>query len=138
MANRVVLGAFDGTYVLRVSTPTKNVLDTALSKQDIVFDSRWYNTLNLHQKGSCSIPSGVNNDYITLASWPALNNNPIVLCYFHHISTGYRYVTLAGGSSVSYPIRIIPTVNALMARYTGTYTINTDISLRYICFKEAM
>lgn len=52
MANRVVLGAFNGTYVLRVSRPGYNVLDPALPPERLVFDSRWAEANNCFAVGS--------------------------------------------------------------------------------------
>ncbi|QIG76836.1 hypothetical protein EVC30_007 [Rhizobium phage RHph_Y1_11] len=39
MANRVVLGAYNGTYAFRVSFPGFNVLDPALTKDQLAFSS---------------------------------------------------------------------------------------------------
>ena len=41
MANRVVIGAFDGTYVLRTSQPGNDVLNAGLTPNQLSFDSRW-------------------------------------------------------------------------------------------------
>ncbi|AGC36063.1 hypothetical protein B7L88_gp019 [Rhizobium phage RHEph10] len=51
MTNRVVLGAFDGTFVLRISKPGFNVLDTALSDANLSFDSRWSSVGKVWMKG---------------------------------------------------------------------------------------
>lgn len=55
MANRVVLGAFDGAYVLRVSRPGFNVLDPALPPEHLAFDSRWQEAGNVYMEGTFSI-----------------------------------------------------------------------------------
>lgn len=52
MANRVVLGAFDGTYVLRASRPGFNVLSTTLTTEQLAFDSRWSEAGNIFLRGS--------------------------------------------------------------------------------------
>ncbi|TKT78434.1 hypothetical protein [Aquamicrobium sp. LC103] len=54
MANRVILGAFDGTYVLRVSRPGFNVLSTGLPNESLVFDSRWVESSNIFMQGAVS------------------------------------------------------------------------------------
>lgn len=41
MANRLILGAFANTYVLRLSRPGYNVFDDGLPPEVIAFDSRW-------------------------------------------------------------------------------------------------
>ena len=41
MVDRVLLGSFDGTYVLRVSRPGYDVKNTGLSEKNLAFDSRW-------------------------------------------------------------------------------------------------
>lgn len=51
MANRVVLGAFDNDYVLRVSRPGYNVLDPNLSAKQLAFDSRWSQFTTIHSEG---------------------------------------------------------------------------------------
>lgn len=56
MANRVVIGAFDGTYVLRVSKPGYNALDPDLPSAGLVFDSRWATFAAVHQQGTISLP----------------------------------------------------------------------------------
>lgn len=52
MANRVILGEFGGDYVLRVSRPGFNVLDPALPRQNLAFDSRWPENMNIVASGT--------------------------------------------------------------------------------------
>lgn len=52
MANRVVVGAFAGTYVLRVSRPGFDVLNGGLTPEQLVFDSRWSEAGNVFLRGS--------------------------------------------------------------------------------------
>lgn len=56
MVNRTVLGAMDGTFGLKVSKPGFDVL-TSTGKQ-LVFDSRWTESLNLLMSGEMTVPSG--------------------------------------------------------------------------------
>jgi hypothetical protein len=51
MSNRLILGAFDSTFVLRVSRPGANVLDPALPVEKLAFDSRWASLAVVHQQG---------------------------------------------------------------------------------------
>lgn len=51
MVNRVVLGAFDSTFVLRASRPGFNVLTTTLTPEQIAFDSRWARAANIYASG---------------------------------------------------------------------------------------
>lgn len=51
MSNRVILGAFDSTFVLRVSRPGADVLNTALPVEQLAFDSRWASLAVIHQQG---------------------------------------------------------------------------------------
>lgn len=51
MTNRVILGAFAGTHVLRISRPGFNVQDDTLIPEQIAFDSRWASTANIIAQG---------------------------------------------------------------------------------------
>lgn len=75
MANRVVLGAFDGTYVLRVSRPGFNVLSTGLTRSQLSFDSRWPETGNELLSGSFSINT---SNTVTINFGTTLADVPIV------------------------------------------------------------
>ena len=55
MANRLILGAFNGSMVLRVSRPGYNVLDDSLPASAISFDSRWGIAANVMQTGIVSL-----------------------------------------------------------------------------------
>lgn len=57
MANRVVLGAFDNTFALRVSKPGYNVLSTTLTAKQLAFSSQWAETANTILKGSITFTS---------------------------------------------------------------------------------
>jgi hypothetical protein len=58
MANRLVLGAFDGTFVLRASVPGSDVLSTSLAPSKIAFDSRWADMMRIIQHGNVTLASG--------------------------------------------------------------------------------
>lgn len=75
MANRVVLGSFADTYVLRVSKPGFNVLDDTLSTDKVVFDSRWAETGNVMQSGTV-VPDNLGVARIDI---PNLTGDPVLL-----------------------------------------------------------
>jgi hypothetical protein len=52
MSNRLVLGSFDNTYLLRVSRPGANVLNPSLPVESLAFDSRWTNMFTVVQSGN--------------------------------------------------------------------------------------
>lgn len=56
MANRVVIGAFDGSYVLRVTKPGHNALDPNVPSTGMVYDSRWATFATIRQDGRLVIP----------------------------------------------------------------------------------
>jgi hypothetical protein len=51
MANRVVLGAFEGTFGLKISRPGFNVLSTGLTAEQVAFDSRWDDIGKIYNQG---------------------------------------------------------------------------------------
>lgn len=62
MANRMVMGAFDGTQVLRISRPGYNVLSTGLAPKYLAFDSRWDITGRILLRGSI-VMAAANTNY---------------------------------------------------------------------------
>ena len=78
MANRVVLGAFDNTYVLRISKPGFNVLDPNLSAGQLVFDSRWSEYTSVHSEGIASFAPGQS----TVAVAHDLGFRPFAMCWY--------------------------------------------------------
>lgn len=86
MANRVVVGAFAGTYVLRGSRPGFDVLNTGLTNNQLAFDSRWDEIGNVLQTGTFTVsgsgtlplrplPAGMTSPPIILAQISGSNNN---------------------------------------------------------------
>lgn len=51
MTDRIILGAFDGTYVLRASRPGFDVTNPNLPKEALAFDSRWNTVGRIVQTG---------------------------------------------------------------------------------------
>ncbi|MGO7308774.1 hypothetical protein ACCS91_33505 [Rhizobium ruizarguesonis] len=51
MSNRLVLGSFANTFVLRVSRPGVDVLNTAVPVEQLAFDSRWTGLAAIVQSG---------------------------------------------------------------------------------------
>jgi hypothetical protein len=82
MANRVVIGAFDGTFALRLSRPGYNVLDPALPPENLAFDSRWTSSTNLVLSGEATFvnASGVTQP-ITVYYGETFAVVPLVLVY---------------------------------------------------------
>lgn len=60
MVQRVLLGAFQGTYVLRVSRAGFDVTNPALTDNQLVFSSQWTDSANLLLSGTI-LPSSTNN-----------------------------------------------------------------------------
>lgn len=52
MVQRVLLGAFQGTYVLRVSREGFDVTNTTLNANQLVFDSRYTETMEILASGT--------------------------------------------------------------------------------------
>lgn len=75
MANRLVIGNFDGQSRVRVSKPGKNVLNAALDRTDLAFDSAWFD-------GSLILADGAtpSNWQFTL-DYPDLGYPPVVLAF---------------------------------------------------------
>lgn len=72
MTNRLILGAFAGTFVLRVSRPGFNVMDDSLPPECISFDSRWQETMNVLMSGQVTFGNaGVagSQSYALLNHW---------------------------------------------------------------------
>ena len=88
MANRVVLGAFDGTHVLRVSRPGFNVLSTGLTPKQLAFDSRWQESGNVFMSGNFSAPA--TGSWLTIPFGTTFNTPPLVLLRI--IGDGPRYL----------------------------------------------
>ncbi len=55
MADRVLLGAFEGTYVFRASRPGYDVKNASLSSEKLSFDSRWPEIGNILSRGTFQI-----------------------------------------------------------------------------------
>jgi hypothetical protein len=54
MVARLILGLFDGAYRLRVSKPTKNVLSTGLTREELAFDSTWDEIVQIVASGTAT------------------------------------------------------------------------------------
>lgn len=76
MVNRVVLGAFDGTYVLRASRPGFDVLNTGLTRNQLAFDSRWSETGLEFMSGTFAVDHG---DSVTINYGTTFAQPPIVV-----------------------------------------------------------
>ena len=90
MVNRVVLGAFDSTFVLRASRPGFNVLTTTLTPEQTAFDSRWADAANVYAsgitRGSCFMGNLVAAVSCTIQAPAGLPYPPIVRSLLKHES----------------------------------------------------
>lgn len=86
MANRVVLGEFDGDYVLRISRPGFNVLSTSLPRQNLAFDSRWPENMNIVTSATVTV-SGAG--IFSVPHGMSYANAPVGLAWFQQ--GGYVY-----------------------------------------------
>lgn len=77
MVNRIVLGAFDNTFVLRASRPTFDVLSTGLTTNQLAFDSRWGEASNCFLIGSFTFGTASYVD-VMFGETFALNSLPFV------------------------------------------------------------
>lgn len=77
MSNRVILGAFAGTHVFRVSRPGFDVLNDSLPPNAIAFDSRWSESANVFMEGTFS--ASANNSSNTVNYGTTLPSVPIVI-----------------------------------------------------------
>jgi hypothetical protein len=83
MSNRIVLGAFDGTFVLRVSRPGYNVLDTSLAQDGIAFDSRWIaNTKPWISGVATSFGTGSAASFTVALGYTVTTADPPILVHF--------------------------------------------------------
>lgn len=79
MANRVVLGEFDGDYVLRISRPGFNVLSTSLPRQNLAFDSRWPENMNIVTSATVTV-SGAG--IFSVPHGMSYSNGPVAFAWF--------------------------------------------------------
>lgn len=104
MVDRVLLGAFDGTYVLRVSRPGYDVKNPALTPNQLSFDSRWQEAGQELMRGSVVFdpdPTGKMTFYYPSPMDPP----PVVIAAAQSLSgttvqTGDRRAHGSGASSV--------------------------------------
>jgi len=96
MANRVILGEFGGDYVLRVSRPGFNVLDPALPRHHLAFDSRWPENLNIAASGTIAYTSS----QATINHGMSYPTGPVCLAWFQY--GGYIYQIDSAGAAVVY------------------------------------
>lgn len=74
MANRLVIGAFDGKSRVRISKPGRDVLDPALRSDRIAFDSTWFDGALVY--ASQNIHQGQ-----VVFNWPDLSYPPVMLAF---------------------------------------------------------
>lgn len=95
MTNRVVLGDFDGTKVLRISRAGNDVLDPDLPKEGLSFDSRWLVALRFMTSGS--FVSGIGTVGMVTVPYPYIPTLiPVLLVLCRWGSSGSYMATFAG------------------------------------------
>lgn len=114
MANRVVLGAFDGTYVLRVSRPGFNVLSTGLTTNQLAFDSRWSDTGLEFMSGNFTAD---NSGSVTINYGTTFATPPTVI--FRIIGDGGAYKTTDSNWTLE-PATGVSNVNVNTSSFTFT------------------
>jgi hypothetical protein len=95
MTNRVVIGEFEGTYVLRVSRPGYNAMDPNLPSIGLVFDSRWATFAAIHMNGSVALGVDTSGNERVISIYHGLGFTPYVLGFETANADGHQY---AGGS----------------------------------------
>lgn len=126
MANRVILGAHNGSMVLRVSRPGYDVTSTSLTRKQLAFDSTVSNCLRVLYQGEVSIPAS-QTQYTVLTYSPSFPVAPLCIGWEKSSTSPAVYTPVK---------RLVGTglIN-LMSSQLGLYCSNNDTSarvLRYI------
>lgn len=115
MANRVVLGEFDGDYVLRISRPGFNVLSTSLPRQNLAFDSRWPENMNIVTSATVTVSTGTTN----FSHGMSYTNGPVALAWMQR--NGYVYQVDNTGAGAP---------DSGVTRYTSMLVTQTQLRLQ--------
>ncbi|MFG1462248.1 hypothetical protein V5F77_05040 [Xanthobacter sp. DSM 24535] len=139
MANRLLLGEYYGRKRLRFSKPGFDVLDPALTDDQLVFDSAWSEILKPHaiswdSGGLVSFRQTYSNLYRNFCriSFPALPFVPLALAWVvDYIIPGYakRYTPVAACPTNSY-------IDVTNAGWWGTVKMAPLKSFAYIVFDK--
>jgi hypothetical protein len=126
MSNRVVLGAFDGTYVLRVSRPGFDVLDPNLAKELLAFDSRWDEAGNVYMTGSGVIPTGPGSSQTATIDFGATIDPPplaigLIEASGPYLGTGYHLMSNMDGAMANTGFQ-----NSIVTTTTQVKLISTE------------
>lgn len=101
MANRMILGSFNGDHVLRVSRPEHNVLNPNLARKNLAFDSQWPETMQVIHSDRVSYPaSSTANTFSIPHGGLSLSTGAVVLMWLEW--GGYMYRLNAQGVGVSH------------------------------------
>ncbi|EKF17058.1 hypothetical protein [Nitratireductor pacificus] len=105
MTDRLVLGAFDGTFVLRGSRPGFDVLDPSLLPEHLSFDSRWIEAGNIISRGEFVNPPGFN---IPIAN--GLSNPPIVIALMSGVGPDLNtWFLITSTDTINWPANVLIT-----------------------------
>jgi len=120
MANRLVLGEFNGEQALRISRPGYNVLSPGLWPEELSFDSRWTEIDWIFMHGYIAIPPGAPGVQL---NFPVLPRPPIVLWQYRYDANSYvsRQHEWASGS-----VATVYTNNIYFAQCSGINCIGVD------------
>lgn len=125
MTNRLILGQFDGTYLLRVSRPGFDAMDPNLRPSQLAFDSRWMTTLQVHISGNVTM---LNNQVVIPHG---LGYRPFVMIF---LSGSAQFGQAPGNTSQLDNVQITP--SALIFTPPSRYprAAGYEIFYRYIIF----
>jgi hypothetical protein len=98
MANRTLLGLFQGVYRLRISMPGYDVMNAGLGSEQLAFDSAWGRLGKVWMKGAVAVgsPGSVNVFF-----GRTFNAPPLVIVYstmnWMYDSPGFKSVSTIDG-----------------------------------------
>lgn len=136
MANRVVMGAFDSTHVLRVSKPGHNVLAPGLSKEQLSFDSRWSESALVLIAGIVAVPVGAWTA-VTVNFGVTLSYIPIVIATMR-LSGGRMIYANPAITHINESITCVGYTNRLVISKYGGVNWPTGAHLHYCALRKAV
>lgn len=139
MANRLILGEFGGDYVLRVSRPSRNVLDPNLARKHLAFDSRWPENMNILQAASVPLPPAASNPPRLDIAHPA--NYPTAPVGFAWTEFGGHVYQLDAGrtaiSSMNTNLSMIMTRSQMRVGWSTYFTTRPELTVHYVILRNA-
>lgn len=133
MANRLVLGAYGGTFGLRATKPTYNVLDMTVAARNVSFDSRWSATIATTVKGYATIPkpTGTGGDfYSSVTVSHSLGYKPYV--WWVTSTDDSTYIEQGAWNLDALSVIVKHTLTTVSFHRPGTYYANNALYVKYI------